>query len=244
MRSYLICCIVIFGLAGGATAQEATKNFRLVDAQEIAEAVKAKAVSQMPNADYAVKVNPLGRNLVTDAANPNGVEIGNLNINKANNFFTATAWAPDYPSQKVALTGRITAMVKVPVLNTQRGVGETIEPSDIAWMEIEESALGAKPITNADQLIGKQAERLITPQTVIQSSMVKLPIIVRKNSLVTITYESGSMLITNQVRALENGAMGDVVRVQNSQSNRVVDAVVVGPDNVKTGISSKNMAMK
>jgi flagella basal body P-ring formation protein FlgA len=142
------------------------------------------------------------------------------------------------------VTGRIVGIVKVPVLNAQRGTGETIQESDIAWMDVEENTLGTKPITTTDQLIGKRVERLIQAQTIIHAGMVKSPVLVRKNSLVTITYETGSMLISNQVKALEDGAMDEVIRVQNSQSNRIIDAVVVGSDHVQSGSRAKTLAMK
>lgn len=235
----LLCCV-----AFPAATADGAKNYRLIDGDEIIEAIKAKAAPQMTQADFVVKLNPLTRTLTADAAGTANVEISNLNINKANNYFSAIASLSDNVNQQITVTGRLVGMVKVPVLNTQRSSGETIQDADIAWMDVEESSLGVKPITNADQLIGKRVERLIQPQTIIHTGMVKSPVLVRKNSLVTITYETGSMLISNQVKALEDGAMDEVVRVQNSQSGRIIDAVVVGSDHVQSGNRAKTLAMK
>ena len=55
----------------------------------------------------------------------------------------------------------------------------------------------------------------------------KTPIMVAKNSLVTVRLQNERMQLTVQGRALEDGAEGDVVRVMNTSSNTVVSAVVV-----------------
>ena len=53
-----------------------------------------------------------------------------------------------------------------------------------------------------------------------------------KRSLVTILYEVPRMTLTAKGRALEDGSNGEVIRVANTQSNTVVDALVVGPHTV------------
>jgi flagella basal body P-ring formation protein FlgA len=54
-------------------------------------------------------------------------------------------------------------------------------------------------------------------------------VLVAKGSTVTMTLEKPRMSLSVRGRALQDGARGDVVRVMNTNSNRIVEAVVVEP---------------
>ena len=54
----------------------------------------------------------------------------------------------------------------------------------------------------------------------------------QRNEAVTITYEVPGIMLTVRGKALEAGAVGDVVGVLNIQSNRTVQATVIGPGRV------------
>jgi flagella basal body P-ring formation protein FlgA len=58
------------------------------------------------------------------------------------------------------------------------------------------------------------------------------PQIVQRNEAVTIYYEVPGIMLTVRGKAVEGGAMGDVVGVLNIQSNRTVQATVIGPGRV------------
>ncbi|HYD86938.1 MAG TPA: flagellar basal body P-ring formation chaperone FlgA [Vitreimonas sp.] len=52
---------------------------------------------------------------------------------------------------------------------------------------------------------------------------------VRRGESVTLVYEAPGMSLTMRARALEDGAVGQSVRLLNTSSNRTIDAVVTGP---------------
>ena len=58
------------------------------------------------------------------------------------------------------------------------------------------------------------------------------PQVVQRNEAVTIDYEVPGIMLTVRGKALEAGAVGDVVGVLNIQSNRTVQATVIGPGRV------------
>jgi len=58
------------------------------------------------------------------------------------------------------------------------------------------------------------------------------PQVVTKGSLVTMVLQQKSMTLTAQGKALEAGSDGQVIRVVNTMSNRTVEAVVIGPNQV------------
>ena len=66
---------------------------------------------------------------------------------------------------------------------------------------------------------------------------------VNKGSLVTMTLTGPAMLLTARGRAQENGGKGDVIRITNTHSKQVVEAVVTGPGRVMVGFANR-LAMK
>lgn len=52
---------------------------------------------------------------------------------------------------------------------------------------------------------------------------------VRRGETVTITYAAPGMSLLMRARALEDGAIGQSVRLLNTSSNRTIDATVTGP---------------
>jgi flagella basal body P-ring formation protein FlgA len=52
---------------------------------------------------------------------------------------------------------------------------------------------------------------------------------IRRGEPVTLVYNAPGMALSMRVRALEDGAVGQSVRLLNTASNRTIDAVVTGP---------------
>jgi flagellar basal body P-ring formation protein FlgA len=56
---------------------------------------------------------------------------------------------------------------------------------------------------------------------------------VRKGELVTLVFASAGVRISTRLRALQDGAEGDLVRLQNPESGRTVEALVTGPGSAR-----------
>ena len=71
---------------------------------------------------------------------------------------------------------------------------------------------------------------------------VSAPRLVTRGSLVTIKVETPYMMVTAQGRALQDGAMGDTVRVTNTQSNRTIEGIVASAGVVRIQTAQKMAA--
>ena len=98
-------------------------------------------------------------------------------------------------------------------------------------------------ITDARDLIGMVPTRSLRDGRPIQVSQVERPLMVAKGSLVTMVLRGPAMLLTAQGRAQESGSKGDVIRITNTQSKQVVEAVVTGPGTAVVRSTSR-LAMK
>lgn len=55
---------------------------------------------------------------------------------------------------------------------------------------------------------------------------------VERGSLVTLVYETPGMSLSTKGRAITGGSEGDTVSVQNLQSKRTVEGVIIGPGKI------------
>ena len=78
-------------------------------------------------------------------------------------------------------------------------------------------------------------------QVLRASDLMKADVVAR-NEPVTIVYEAPGILLTVRGKALEAGAVGDLISVLNVQSNRTVQAAVNGPGQVVVTATTPRVA--
>lgn len=80
---------------------------------------------------------------------------------------------------------------------------------------------------NAVQVVRPGGARATLPATTGGRTMADA--VVRRGESVTLLYAAPGMSLSMRARALEDGAVGQSVRLLNTASNRTIDAVVTGP---------------
>jgi flagella basal body P-ring formation protein FlgA len=74
--------------------------------------------------------------------------------------------------------------------------------------------------------------RVLSAGAPVRLGDLRPPVVVARGSRVTMQVRYGALTVTAGGRALEDGAMGAVIRVVNVDSSRTVEAVVTGPNQV------------
>ncbi|MFM2042805.1 MAG: putative flagella basal body P-ring formation protein FlgA [Pseudomonadota bacterium] len=133
------------------------------------------------------------------------------------------------PRDRVKVEGRAWTEMAVAVPVRRLAPGEIITPADLTTVAIRTDALSARALTGADALVGRQVRRVLAPGRPVPDGYVATPVVVARNKPVTVEFRSGALLLTARGRALEDGGVGDLIRIQNLDSNRTVTAVVTGP---------------
>ncbi len=82
--------------------------------------------------------------------------------------------------------------------------------------------------TALEQVDGHIAARAIASGQTLGGGNLKRPQLVRRGDQVILTSIAGSIKVSVQGRALENGSLGDRIEVQNGNSERVVEGEVSG----------------
>ena len=88
------------------------------------------------------------------------------------------------------------------------------------------------PAQIENALIGKQLTRTVYAGYEITSRHLQEPLMVQRNTIVTMNYTIGSLTITTHGRAVGQGQLGDTIQVLNEESKKRVQAVITGPDQV------------
>ncbi|MFA4809685.1 flagellar basal body P-ring formation chaperone FlgA [Helicobacter pylori] len=71
------------------------------------------------------------------------------------------------------------------------------------------------------------AKNFIPPDTLLSADKTQALIIVRKNDIITGVYEEGQISIEISLKALENGALHQIIQAKNLESNKILKAKVL-----------------
>lgn len=166
------------------------------------------------------------------------IQILKLKFDIKNGTFSAAIEIPrgGRGAERLQITGRTYKVVSVPVFARRLQKNDIIREADLDFVELPQSAVGRNALLDARNIIGKTPKRLIQIGKQIRSGDLKPPTVVRKGSLVTIVLRTKKMLITARGRAIDDGAKGEVVRVQNTRSRKTIEATVAGPSRVTIGL--------
>lgn len=131
------------------------------------------------------------------------------------------------------ISGKFEKMRKVPTLTRKVNKGETIMASDIGSMEVNEKLLSRGLLTDESIIIGKGAARAIMPNKPLTAQMLVAATVITKGSNVTAIYKSNALTLQNTVTAMEDGAMGETIRLKNTESNRVIHGRITAANTVE-----------
>jgi len=187
------------------------------------------------NDDIKIDFSSRSIRLYVPANRPATVGIESLSYDPSTGRFVATVAAPagDPAAHRQRVTGRVHSLIPVPVLAKKMFRGEVIRGHHLEWKKIRKTSIRRQTITESEQLIGMAAKRLISADTPIRLAQIRRPLLVTKGGLVTIRLRYANMSLTAQGRSLDEGSLGDIVRIANSQSKNIVEARVTGTNRVR-----------
>jgi flagellar basal body P-ring formation protein FlgA len=138
-------------------------------------------------------------------------------------------------------TGTVTETVETATLSRSVRAGEVLKASDVVVERRRKSEVGGEAL-GADQAVGFAAKRPLRGGQVIRPADLMKPQVVQRNEAVTIVYQVPGILLTIRGKALEAGAVGDIVSVLNIQSNRTIQGTVSGPGRITMAVATPLVA--
>lgn len=108
--------------------------------------------------------------------------------------------------------------------------GQTIKATDIIYTKVVVNTGMQSYISDSNALIGKALKRDIMARNPLKNSDLATPIMIEKGDRVTIRYQKKSLTIESSCVALENGSEGEVIKLKNLDSNKVLHGKVISKD--------------
>lgn len=132
--------------------------------------------------------------------------------------------------RKIIVSGKISVFKEVVKAARNINRGDIITSEDITLVSEKIKYARKDFVTSTKELIGKRATRRIQADQTIKSGMFEVPPAVEKGDRVVIKAENNELLITATGKALEEGCVGDHIRVVNIGSGREIIGTVKGAE--------------
>lgn len=118
------------------------------------------------------------------------------------------------------------AMVAVPVLKAPLQKGAVIAEDNITTVEVPQNQVFPSTITQVDQLAGLTTQRPLAAGQPVNRIQVKATASITRNQSVSIRYTRGAVELTVKGQALEDGQIGQTIKVINPATRTTVAGVV------------------
>lgn len=119
----------------------------------------------------------------------------------------------------------IAVPVYVPVRRIQSGI--LLSPKDFHMVDIAMMAMPANTLRSPKDILGMESRRILLGGRPIVAGSISEPLVIERGDKVTIILSSGGLNLSAPGKALEDGAMGQDVRIVNLKSNVSLTATVV-----------------
>lgn len=210
------------------------RQSRLIEIREIEDALKQalglKGISEKHR--FRLSNGSIRIYAATDQRKP--FEIEGARYDARTGRFSAALRVPygAGAASRVQIVGRLITMVEIPVPTRRIRPGDIIGRDDIDWIDLESDQVRASIVADASFLIGKTPRRILQPGRPVQKNNVRAPVIVHRGSIATLMLATQNMILAVKVKILQDGAMGDTIRVINTRSQSTIEGVVSGPGRV------------
>lgn len=212
---------------------------KIIGAADVLSRLRPELAAEgMPKNSYVELSN---RNFEINIAldTPATIDVRNVAYEPANGRFNALLVVGGESGQRTMVSGRVFPATAIPVMRRAVSPGEIIRKDDIEIVFRREDQVARDAVTDPNRLIGTTPRSRLRVGEPLRESDTRLPVLVTRSSNVIIRLSHGAMTLTAQGKAEDEGARGDVIRVRNLQSNKMLEATVVGPDTVAVNIGPR-----
>jgi flagella basal body P-ring formation protein FlgA len=131
------------------------------------------------------------------------------------------------------ISGRAEEVVEAPVAVTRLLPETVLRADDVHVARVRSGQIRAEVARSIDQIIGMELRRPVPAGQPIRLADLTRPALVQRGSTVQMQLSSAGLSVSGQAVAIDGGAEGDRIRVQNVNSHALLMAEVTGPGQVR-----------
>lgn len=195
------------------------KSTGAVSRMEVERKIKNKINADCGACEVQVLISNVPQNIESDWAMDLNIDLSKKNV-----------MIPVYSTRNTNSKGWIVAEIKryksVPVLNQSVKVGDVLT-EEMLTVEKREMMDVRNTYQAMSSLVGMQAVRFLNAGQVVQFSDVKKEQLVKKGQMVKAIVGNNAFEVAITAEVQEGGAVGDVVKVKNLDSQKVFAAKII-----------------
>ncbi|WP_343684147.1 flagellar basal body P-ring formation chaperone FlgA [Asticcacaulis sp.] len=130
---------------------------------------------------------------------------------------------------------------EVLVFTRALSAGEIVAPTDVAWQPVQAHLTGGSLISDPETAIGKTVRTPVREGGVVRPGDLTAPVVVRRTEMVKVSWQLNGISLSMTGPSQKDGAIGDLILVQNPQSKKLIEAVVTGPGSAAAGDTAQNL---
>lgn len=141
------------------------------------------------------------------------------------------------------ISGRAEEAVEVPVTVTRLLPETVLRAEDVRLTRVRVSRVPADVAHDVDHIVGMQLRRPVAAGQPLRLEELMRPPLVQRGAIVRMELADGELALSAQATALDDGARGERIRVQNTSSRAFLYADVIGPGRVRVAPGSPPSAV-
>ena len=201
------------------TEMKVLKSKQNVSRMELERKIKNKLLSLCGQCEFQVRINSVPPQIPTDWAL-------DLNVDLSKKSVLIPIFSENNPNEKGWVAAEVIKYAQVPVLSQSVKMGEIINESMLT-LEKRQVSPYADTVTDIKSVLGMQATRFLTSGQAVSVKDLKREMILKKGQIVKARVGKADYEVSIMAQVEESGAVGDVVKVKNIDSQKLFAAKIV-----------------
>ena len=140
------------------------------------------------------------------------------------------SWAEKQSPMRKFGTATVNVKMKVAVAKAPLSNGQPLDMALIEFVEHELSPLNQQGFfTKPQELSRRKIRGYVAPGAVLGARNTTAPMLVEQGQAVTLSQIKGALQLGAQMESLQNGALGEWIRVSHPKTHKVIRARIAGP---------------
>lgn len=211
-----------------------SRSATMIPAETVQNTISNALREKITDEKFSLDTGAMNLDMILPHDLPPTVEVSKVSYSPRTNRFEATVSAPSntQPVKQLVVSGSVRPMVTLPVLRASLRTGDIIGESDLDYVDFYASEIQPDTLLKAESVIGMTPRRMMMAGKAMRATEILAPKLIGRGENVTIVFNEGPLRLTASGKAMQNGSMGEVIRIVNNSSNRPLDGIVSGSGEV------------
>lgn len=215
-----------------------------ISPQLIREEIRFGLEQELGDDLFEITLSTRHPNIQIDVHEDPSISLETISYDRNSGRFVAELLAPANSENgtRFRLAGKIFRQTLLPVLRKFVAAGQEILEQHIDFISVRSSKVSRNIVTDASELIGKSPRRGIRPNSLIRANNLGEPQLMKKGQLIAISFKAGKLTLNVTGKALEAGGKGDLIRVENINSRKILQAEIVSSEQARVITAQQRLA--